>query len=196
MQKLSLAILAAVGLFVLALAGVLILRGRHAQTDTGDLPPTRADYRIKEVYLQEKSDNVVWKLTADQAEVFEREGRTVLRRVTIAIQQPDRSWTVTGEEGDLTDATKDVVIRKRVALISSDGIRLETDHLRWDAREKKVWTDAPVTLYRHGAVVTGQGLESRLAEEWTVVKGRVRAIFSRARSRPLPSPDAAPTEVR
>lgn len=188
MHKLSSGILVIVALFVLAVAGMLIARGRDVQTAPDDLPPSKADYRIKEVHLQEKSEKVVWKLDADQAEIFEREGRTVLRRITVAIQQPDRTWTVTGEEGELVDATKDVTIRKNVVLVSSDGITLKTDHLRWQAKEKRMWTDAPVTLYRNGAVVTGQGLESQLAEERTTVKGRVRAIFTRARSDSLPSP--------
>ena len=167
---------------------MLTVRGRNVRTDPVDLPPSKADYRIKEVHLQEKSEKVLWTLTADQAEIFEREGRTALRRITVVIQQPDRTWTVTGEEGDLADATKDVTIRKNVVVVSSDGTRLETDHLRWQAKEKRVWTDAPVILYRNGAVVSGQGLESRLAEEWTTVKGRVRATFTRARSGSLPSP--------
>lgn len=196
MQKLSVGILVLVAMFVLVIAGMLIGRGRNVRTDPADLPPSKADYRIKAVHLQEKSENVLWTLDADQAEIFEREGRTVLRRLTIAIREPDRTWTVTGEEGDLVDATKDVTIRKNVVLVSSDGTRLETDHLRWQAKEKRMWTDAPVTLYRNGAVVTGQGLESRLAEEWTTVKGRVRAIFTRARSGSFPSPVTGLVEAR
>ena len=197
MKKLSFSILVCVALFVLILAGVLITRGRTVQNDPTDFPLTKADLRIKEIHLQEEgSENVLWKLNADQAEVFEREGKTVLRGVTITIQEPDRTWTVTGEEGDLLDATKDVTIRKNVVLVSSDGTRLETDYLHWQAKEKKVWTDAPVTLSRKGAVITGQGLETRLAEERTAVKGRVRATFTQSRSGPLPSPVAELSEAR
>jgi hypothetical protein len=35
-----------------------------------------------------------------------------------------------------------------------------------------------VTIYRSGVVVRGQGFESRVNEEATTVKGRVRAIVS------------------
>jgi LPS export ABC transporter protein LptC len=191
MRKLSIGILAGVLLFVLALVGFLLTRGRPVPSDPRDLPPTKADFRVKEVHLQEEgSDKVLWKLDADQAEVFEREGKTLLRGVTITIQEPDRTWNVTGEEGDLVQATKDVSIRKNVVLVSSDGIRLETDSLRWHAKDKRVWTDSPVTLYRSGAVIRGQGLEARLAEERTSVKGRVRVTFTQTRSEP-PSPPVA-----
>lgn len=174
------------------LAGVLVIRGRPVQSDRGDPPPTKADYRIKEIHLQEEGGGSVrWKLDADQAEVFERDGKTVLRGVTFTIQEPNRTWNVTGDEGDLVDTTKNLVIRNNVVLVSSDGIRLETDTLRWQAKEKRVWTDAPVTLYQKGAVIRGQGLETRLAEEWTSVKGPVRATFTRVRSGSLPSSIAA-----
>jgi LPS export ABC transporter protein LptC len=180
MQKLSLGIFVVVALFSLSLVGVLIFRGRTVPKDPAELPPTRADYRIKEVHLQEKgSGNTLWKLDADLAEVYERDGKTLLRRVTITIEEADRTWTVTGDEGEFLDASKDVTIKKNVVLISSDGTRLETDSLRWRAQEKKVWTDAPVTLYRKGAVVRGQGLETQLPEERTAVKGRVRVTFAR-----------------
>lgn len=188
MEKLSLAILAGVGLFILVISGVLVLRGRTVPSDPSDRPLTKADFRIKEVHLQEEaSGNVRWKLDADEAEVFERDGTTRLRRVTVTIEEPGRTWNVTGDEGELLESNKDVVIRKNVVLISSDGIRLETESLRWQAKEKRVWTDDPVILYRQGVIVRGQGLESRMADERTAVKGRVRATFTRARSGPLPS---------
>ncbi len=197
MQKLSLGILAGVLLFVLTLVGFLVARGRSVPNDPVYLPPTKADFRVKEVHLQEAGrNNVLWKLDADQAEVFKREGKTVLRSVAITVQEPDRTWYVTGEEGDLIEATKDVVIRKNVVLLSSDGIRLETDSLRWHAKDKRVWTDSPVTLYRRGAVITGQGLEARLAEERTAVKGRVRATFTRMRPGLPPASVAARGHVR
>jgi hypothetical protein len=36
----------------------------------------------------------------------------------------------------------------------------------------------PVTIYRSGITVRGQGFESRVNEEATTVKGRVRAVVS------------------
>lgn len=195
MKKVSVTILACVVLFVLTLGVFLLTRRRAAQSDSTDPPLTNATFRVKDIHLQEEgSGNILWKLDADHAEVFEQEGKTVLRGVTITIQEADRAWKVTGEEGDLLDATKDVTIRKNVVLTSSDGTRLETDHLRWQAREKMVWTDTPVTLSRKGAVVTGQGLETRLAEERTAVKGPVRATFTRGRSVPSVSPVAGLSE--
>jgi LPS export ABC transporter protein LptC len=108
-----------------------------------------------------------------------------MKKVTVKVDQPSkgdqasRSWTVTGDEGDLNQETKNVELRGNVVLISSDGLRLETDRLRWDAEAQRAWTDDPVVIYRAGAVVRGTGFESRVAEEVSSIKGRVRATFKR-----------------
>lgn len=177
-QRISTLALAGVALFALIVVGLLVVRGRPAREPEA-LPPSQADYRIKEVRLQELgSGNSHWRLVADQAEAFEREGKTLMRNVKITIEEPTRTWTVTGDEGDLMDATKDVEVRKNVVLVSSDGVRLETETLRWQAKERRVWTTDPVTIYREGAVVKGRGLDAWMSDELTQVKGRVRATFS------------------
>lgn len=182
-RHLSRLILAGVTLFTLLVVGVLLVRGRLAR-EPGDSPPTKADFRMKEIRLHEQgSGRVEWRLVADQAEIFEREGKTLMRRVTITIEEPDRTWTVTGDEGHLLGATKDVEIRKNVVLVSTDGFRLETDALSWQAKERRVWTTHPVTIFRQGAVVRGQGLDAWIADERTSVKGRLRATFSEEKKR-------------
>lgn len=177
-QRLSRVLFVGVALFVVVVAGVLVLRGRGMQSVPSEAPQTRADYRIKEVELQEEmKDGVTWQLQADQAEAYEKTGRTLLRKVRIRIQEPDRSWTVTGDEGEMAQESKNVELRGNVILISSDGLRLETTRLRWDADAKRAWTDEPVTLHQKGAVVQGQGLDARVGERNTEIKGRIRATF-------------------
>jgi LPS export ABC transporter protein LptC len=108
-----------------------------------------------------------------------------MKKVTVKVDQPSkgdqgsRSWTVTGDEGDLNQETKNVELRGNVVLISSDGLRLETDRLRWDAEAQRAWTEDPVVIYRAGAVVRGTGFESKVAEEISSIKGRVRATFKK-----------------
>lgn len=170
----------------MAVVGLMFARARVIRPDSPEPLPSDADYRMKAIYLQEREDgDSRWTLRADEAEIFEREGKTVLRRVTITIREPHRTWTVTGAEGSLNNDTNDLVIRNDVVLIGSDGTRLETASLHWQASDNRVWTDDPVRIDRDGAVVTGQGLESWLAEERTAVKGRVRATFTRTRRAPL-----------
>jgi LPS export ABC transporter protein LptC len=150
---------------------------------------TNADYRLKQLHLQEQGrDGSRWQLDAEYAETFEEQNKTTMKKVRITVDQApqggqaSRSWTVTGDEGDLNQETKDVELRGHVVLVSSEGLRLETERLRWDAEAQRAWTDQPVTIYRAGAVVRGTGFESRVAEEVSRIKGRVRATFKRGAS--------------
>ena len=138
-----------------------------------------ADLRIKEVELEEVAGGVRWRLKAEQALVFEQEGRTALKKIAVSVVQRDRSWTIVGEEGDLFRQTSNVEIRRNVVLTSSDGLQLETSVLRWQGAEGRLWTDAPVRLSRDGAVVNGTALDVRVGDERTTVAGRVRATFTR-----------------
>lgn len=193
-QRISHIIFAGVTLFVVVVVGVLVLRGRGAQSVPTEAVQTKADYRIREVNLEEEmKDGVRWQLQADHAETYERAGKTILRKVRIQIQEPERSWTVTGDEGEMVQASKDVELNGNVVLVSSEGIRLETTRLRWDADARRAWTDEPVTVYQKGAVVKGSGLDARVGERNTAIKGRIQATFGGgktpdAQARPLPAP--------
>lgn len=183
MRKAPFIILTLVVVFLSVVVGVLIHRARTPRAIPTEPVATNADYRLKQVRLQEMGrDGSRWQLDAEYSETFEEQNTTAMKKVTIKVDQPSRSgdarsWTVTGDEGDLNQETKNVELRGNVVLISSDGLRLETERLRWDADTQRAWTDEPVTIYRAGAIVRGTGFESRVAEEATSIKGRVRAIF-------------------
>jgi LPS export ABC transporter protein LptC len=174
------AILGMVLIFILAVAGTLIAKSRIPPTEPAGSVASSADLRIKEAQIEEVTAGVRWRLKAEQALIFEAEGRTALRTIAVDVIERERSWTIVGEEGDLFQATKNLEIRKNVVLISSDGVRLETNVLRWTGSEKRLWTDEPVRLSRGGAVADGSALEVRMAEEYTTLGGRVHAVFTEA----------------
>lgn len=186
MRKVPFIILTLVVVFLSVVVGMLIHRARTPRAISTEPVATNADYRLKQVRLQETGrDGSRWQLDAEYSETFQEQHTTAMRKVTIKVNEPSksasssRSWTVTGDEGELNQETKNVELRGNVVLVSSDGLRLETERLRWDADAQRAWTDKPVTIYRAGTVVRGTGFESRVTEETTSVKGRVRAIFKR-----------------
>jgi len=180
MHRLARGILVFVGLFVLLVAGTLFARSRSARIESIGPAPSSADLRIKEVQLEEQSEGVRWRLRADQALVFEKEGKTTLRNVAVDVKEQNRAWTIVGDEGDLFEASRNFEVRKNVVLTSSDGLRLETTVLRWQGDTKRLWTDVPVTLYKADAVIRGTALSMLLGQEQTEVAGRVRATFARS----------------
>lgn len=186
MRKAPIIILMLVVVFISVVVGVLVHRARTPRTIVTEAAASNADYRLKQVRLQETArDGSRWQLDAEYSETFEEQNTTSMKKVTIKVDQPSksthgaRSWTVTGDEGDLNQETKNVELRGNVVLVSSDGLRLETERLRWDAEGQRAWTSEPVTIYRSGTVVRGTGFESRVAEEASSIKGRVRAVFKR-----------------
>lgn len=184
MRRIASGILAVVVLFVLLVAATLIARSRTVRVESVDPAPSNADLQIKEVQLnEEESGGVRWRLRAEQASVFEAEGRTSLRQIAVDVNEPHRSWTIVGEEGDLFQQTKDVELRRNVVVTSSDGLRLETSVLYWGGEQKRIWTDAPITLSREGSIVQGTGLDVRMGSETTRVSGRVHARFDNGRPR-------------
>jgi LPS export ABC transporter protein LptC len=186
MRKAPFIILTLVVVFLSVVVGVLVHRARIPRALTTEPVASTADYRLKQVHLQEQGrDGSRWQLDAEYSETFEEQNKTTMKKVTVKVDQPSkgdqgsRSWTVTGDEGDLNQETKNVELRGNVVLISSDGLRLETDRLRWDAEAQRAWTEDPVVIYRAGAVVRGTGFESKVAEEISSIKGRVRATFKK-----------------
>src|SRR5437879_7085108 len=82
MQRLATRILFVVAGFVLVVAVLLVTKSRSVRTEASGPAPTAADLSIKDVELQEESaGGGHWRLLADQAQVFDQEGRTALRKV-------------------------------------------------------------------------------------------------------------------
>src|SRR5439155_880018 len=79
-----------------------------------------------------------WRLRAEQALMYDQEGRTNLRNLTVRVFQKDRSWTILGDEGDLDQKTKNVEVRKNVVITSRDGLRMDTNVIHWDADAQRL----------------------------------------------------------
>lgn len=177
MRNLARVILAVVVVFVVAVTAMLVVRSRTAGIESLGPTPSAADLQIKEVDLEEEARGVRWRLKAEQALMFDKAGQTQLRKLVANIYERERAWTIVGDEGELDRNTKNVEVRSNVVVTSNDGLRLETAVLRWDAAGKRLWTDAPVVVSRHGSVIRGSGLDVRLDQEATTITGPVRATF-------------------
>jgi LPS export ABC transporter protein LptC len=194
MDKLAAGIALGVILFVTIVVGVLIVKGHRAPAPREEAMSSQADQALKEVHLQEdaKSGSYRWSLDAERAESLPDSGKTSLWKVTIGVQDVDRSWKATSDEGDLIKDTRDVELRGNVVLVSSEGLRVETTVLRWNNAEGRAWTDQPVKIYKGGGVVTGFGLDARPAEEVTFVRGRVKATFGLSKETAAPTSSVPP----
>ena len=182
MRRLAHIILAGVVAFVLVVSATLYSRTRHREVEVPVGPaPVKADLNVKEVRIEEEAGKVRWRLKAEQALIYDEKnaGRTELRRVNVEVDEPDRSWTIVGDSGEYLQKEHKIELRGNVVVTSSDGLRLETDVLRWNGNEQRLWTDAPVVLSGRSGVVRGRALEVAMASDATTIGGRVRAQFER-----------------
>lgn len=181
MQRLARIIPVVVVVFVLFVVAVLVTKSRNARVESAAPDPAKADLRIKEVEIEEQTGGVRWRLKADQALVFEQEGRTALRNISVVVYEKDRQWTIRAEEGDVTQRApkvRDVEVRRNVVATTTDGMQIVTTVLRWNGEEKRLWTDAPVRILRQGSVVEGTAFDLRMPDDTSTLSGPVRATFA------------------
>jgi LPS export ABC transporter protein LptC len=147
-------------------------------------PPQQAEYQIKEVHINETMEgNLRWTLNADQAEVYDQKGITVMRKVVIQVFSKDGDWTVTSDEGTLINEKRDVTLTGNVVIRSSDGLEMRTATLGWANDHRTLATEDPVEIRREGTTITGRGLAVHMQEETAAVQRNVRVIITdRAKS--------------
>src|SRR5262245_22701336 len=96
-HRLATGILGIVGAFVLLVACTLFAKSRTAPVEPVEPAASNADLRIKEAKIEEDTGGVRWRLTADQVLIFDAEGRTALRNISIQVFERDRTWNITAK---------------------------------------------------------------------------------------------------
>jgi LPS export ABC transporter protein LptC len=142
-------------------------------------PPQQAEYQIKEVHINETLDgNLRWSLNADQAEVYDQKGITVMRKVVIQLFSREGNWTVTSDEGTLHNDRRDVALTGNVVIRSSDGLEMRTATLGWNNERRVLSTDDSVEISQKGTTITGLGLAVHMQEETAAIRRNVRVVIT------------------
>ena len=185
MRRLSTLFLVCFLAVLAGLSGVVAWRvmGRRAPTPVQP-PPQQAEYQIKEVHINETLEgNLRWTLNADQAEVYDQKGITVMRKVVVQVFSRDGDWTVTSDEGTLDNNRRDVSLKGNVIIRSSDGLEMRTPTLEWNNEQRALATDDDVQISREGTTITGKGLSVQMKEETAEIRRNVRVVINdRAKS--------------
>lgn len=180
MRRLSTLFLVCFLAVLAGLSGVVAWKivGRRAPAPVQQ-PPQQAEYQIKEVHINETLDgNLRWTLNADQAEVYDQKGITVMRKVVIQVFSRDGDWTVTSDEGTLDNNRRNVTLTGNVVIRSSDGLEMRTATLGWDNEQRALATEDAVEISREGTTITGMGLAVRMQEETAAVRRNVRVVIT------------------
>jgi len=149
-------------------AAALAVLGTASVARTGE--PNRAgaaspSISLQQVHMIETREGAkLWEIRADQVEVNEREGFTVLTRVNrpiqIAFYSSQGQATCLADRATLDLTTKDVRLEGGVVARSEQGVELKTEQLRWIAASRRLQTDQAVTITRGNLVSRGRGMEA------------------------------------
>jgi len=118
-----------------------------------------------------------WELEADRAEIYKREGKTIVQKLKIKFYDQGKITSVLiAREGELHSQSGDMEVRGDVVVTSEEGTTLKTESLKWDANRNKIVTDDLVRQEKGDTIITGQGLESDPELEKVVIKKNVKVI--------------------
>ncbi|MDH5173968.1 MAG: LPS export ABC transporter periplasmic protein LptC [Elusimicrobiota bacterium] len=119
-----------------------------------------------------------WELEAERAEVYEKEGKTIVHKLKLKFYEQGKITSVlTGRRGEISSPSGDMEVRGDVVVTSEkEKMTLKTNSLKWDARRNRIVTDDFVRQEKGDTIVTGQGLESDPELERLVIKKDVKVI--------------------
>ncbi len=178
MRRLSSIFLVCFVALLIGLGGMVAWKVRNRPAPAPPPPAQDADYRIREIHINETLEgNLRWTLDADQAEVFDKEHRTVMKKVTVRVFSKEAVWTVTADEGVLDNEKRDMSVTGNVVVTSNDGLTIKTPALYWRNKERDLRTDQPVEIRRTGTTITARGLEVRMQDQEAVLEKNVRVVI-------------------
>lgn len=146
--------------------------------------------------IETRGGSKLWELRADRAEVHEREGYTVLSRVTrpveVTLYATQGQLTCTANRATVDLTTKDVRLEGGVVARSDQGTELRTEALRWLAASRRLQTDQPVTVSRGGWLSRGRGLEAETDLEQVRIFQNITSQMRSPATAPAPAGAPAP----
>lgn len=131
--------------------------------------------------LENDKDKKGWELFAEEASGSKDE-QWILKKVKVKFYTDEiSSFTVTGDVGEVDGQSKDMTIRGNVLTESSNGYFFETSELRYQADQRKLYSEDAVNMRGpddkngKGLILTGQGLEIYVADSRIKILRQVEA---------------------
>jgi LPS export ABC transporter protein LptC len=169
------------GALAVALTVAALLAGACGRQDhvvprpvAGEMPSEE----VRDFSLEESNEGrLEWVLHSDYAASYAQRGVIEARDVAIDFfDEHGRTYShLTAREGVVHQPSNDMEARGQVVVTTTDGVRIETDALRFLNREQRITSDSFVRLTRHGDVVTGVGFESDPSLTHFTLKHEVKA---------------------
>jgi LPS export ABC transporter protein LptC len=137
------------------------------------------DIRAQRVQVLAQTDSAAsWKVTAAEAAFYNDGQMTMLRDVSMQyFRQASPLLQMTAAQGQIDNATGDIVVEGAVYLRYYDAYTIETKKMFWHALDRVLYTDLPVAIHNPLVHITGQELNGEVEQYRITLQGSVRASF-------------------
>jgi LPS export ABC transporter protein LptC len=175
-------ILISMGL-VLAVIGGYLLFGGHGDEEES-IPTVKkdadstADLTLEDIhYVETKGKKKEWELRAKSGQHFQQGDYTTLQDLAVTFYaEGGRIITLKGGQGSMK-GKKEIDVWQDVVVTSSDGYRITTDSLHYDADKQRISNEDPVMLEGKGVQVKGVGIAVDLKTKTVTILRKVQSVI-------------------
>lgn len=142
-----------------------------------------ADQRLEKIRLvEEKHGKKTWELEAKAIHHYQSENILLLEDVKVIYYAKDgHSFTITGHQGKVHQASKDMELTGNVLLTSTDGYRLKTQSISYRHGSKQAKTPDPVEFEGEQIRLTGKGMLIDIEAKTFKVLSQVKTLWKGGR---------------
>lgn len=128
--------------------------------------------------ISKKNGIKEWELKAASATLLKDDGKAVLIDVSIIFFTKDNKKVhLESKKGVLNTKTHDLTFSDHVVVTHETSV-LRTDKLHYNKKEHILYSDVPVELKKQESVIEADSMTTRLNDNVTILKGKVRGNFS------------------
>lgn len=166
---------------MLAIACAALLAFACAEDEDGNVTSQNREVpdEIVTDFTTEETDSglVRWKLTAPRANKYNTRKVFLMDspRIEFFDDLGNLRTTLTSENGEFSQTTRDMLAYGKVVVVSVEGDVLETDSLTWLNGQDKIVSDSFVKLTRGNDVITGIGMECDHNMAFVEIKRDIKA---------------------
>jgi len=175
-------VLIAIASLTLILVMVALVRNSLVSHDSirlDSLPPKGVDMQIGDIHYEQTDKNASkeWELDAKSAQYFKGENKIVLQSIELTFFSGEgKAYKLTADEGELYTDSKDVKVSGNVVFLTEDGYHVQADSFKYNAGERKIFTNDRVHISGKELVMTGKGMVVDLETEKLYILEEVKAL--------------------
>lgn len=128
--------------------------------------------------ISKKNGIKEWELKADSATLLKDEDKAILIDVSIIFfDKNNKKVFLESEKGFLNTKTHDMIFSNNV-VVRYETSTLITDKLHYNKKKHIIYSDTHVKLTKKNSVIEADSMETKLNDNYTILKGHVKGKFS------------------